>query len=192
MSRRPVIWYPGLHYHVTQRGHSRSRLFLDDVDREVYLSLLGAAALRHGWEIRAYCLMGNHVHLFLGTPGPNLSEGMRWLAGNYSIRFNRRHLRTGSPYEGRFHAFTVENERHFYEVSRYVVLNPVKAGLVARPEDWPWSSHAAVLGRVPVPRWLSVARCLEAFDGSRDLYREFVEEGLARPPLNWRSVGRPC
>ena len=192
MSRRPVFWYPGLHYHVTQRGHSGDPIFRDDADRLEFLALLGTAALRFGWEVRAYCLMDNHVHLFLGTSGPTLSAGMRWLTGNYAIRFNRRRHRVGSPYQGRYHAFTVESERHFYEVTRYVVLNPVRARIVSRPEDWPWSSHRAVLGLIPAPKWLAVERSLEDFEGLTDRYREYVEAGMNFPTMNWRGVGRRC
>lgn len=101
---------------------------------------------RFGWLCYAYCLMGNHYHLHVETPKPNLSEGMRQLNGVYTQRVNHRHGRVGHLFQGRHKAILVEKEICLLELARYVVLNPVRAGLVKRAVDWPWSSYRAPAG----------------------------------------------
>lgn len=168
----------GALYHVTQRGHRGTRLFRGDLDREKFLSLLGWAVLAHDWRVFAWCLMDNHVHLLLETRYPNLSRGMGTLTARYARRFNRRYHLRGTPYQGKYRAFVVEDPDHFLEALRYVVLNPVKAGLATSPEAWPWSSHAATMGLVPGPRWFQAERVIARFFGRREEYRLWVENGM--------------
>jgi REP element-mobilizing transposase RayT len=182
MARPLRIEFPGALYHVTSRGNAREPIFLDNADRQDFLGRLGEVVLSHRWHCHAYCLMSNHFHLLLETPEPSLSRGMRRLNGQYSQRFNRRHDRVGHGLQGRFKGILVERETHLLELARYVVLNPVRAGMVSSAEEYPWSSLRATLGLAPAPPWLRPEGLLARF-GSRARYRAFVAEGVgARSP----------
>ena len=146
MARQLRLEYPGALYHLTARGNEQQPIFHDDVDRQQFLQLFGYEILQQRWRCYAYCLMGNHYHLLIETPGPNLSRGMRRLNGSYTQRFNWRHQRVGHLLQGRFKSLVVERETYLLELCRYVVLNPVRAGMVATPADWPWSSYGATAG----------------------------------------------
>lgn len=184
MSRPLRIGYPGALYHLSLRGNARGEIFLDDTDREIFLSVLGSVVDRFGWCIHAYCLMGNHYHLLAQTPQPNLSRGMRWLNGVYTQRFNRRHERVGHVFQGRFKAILVERDSYLLELARYIVLNPVRAGLAISPGCWRWSSYRATAGEQAAPLWLSVNWILDQFGNSKtpaqNHYRQFVAAGLDR------------
>lgn len=129
--------------------------------------------------------MGNHYHLLLETPEPNLSRGMRRLNGSYTQRFNWRHRRVGHLLQGRFKSLLVERESYLLELCRYVVLNPVRAGLVAAPQEWTWSSYGATAGLRTAPAWLDVAGVLGLFDADHDrarpAYQQFVLDGIGGP-----------
>jgi len=129
------IQFPGGLYHVTARGNGRQPLFADDTDRERFLTVLTRVVARYHLFCDAHCLMGNHYHLPLETPEANLSRAMRQLNGVYSQAFNRRHGRPGHVLEGRFHPQVVDKDAYLREVCRYIVLNPVRAGLVAHPRE---------------------------------------------------------
>ena len=156
MARPLRIQFPGGLYHVTARGNGRQPIFSDDRDNDTFLFVLGAVVARYRLLCHAYCLMGNHYHLLLETPEANLSSAMRQLNGVYSQRFNRRHERPGHVLEGRFHAQIVDRDAYLHEVCRYIVLNPVRAGLVTHPTHWRWSSYRATAGEAPVPSFLTV------------------------------------
>jgi len=143
MARPLRIEFPGAVYHVTSRDNTRAPIFIDDSDREDFLSILGSVVRRYNWLCHAYCLMGNHYHLIIETIEGNISRGMRQLNGVYTQKFNWKHARTGHIFQGRFKAILVEKESYLLEVSRYVVLNPVRANMVERPEAWRWSNYAA-------------------------------------------------
>ena len=139
MARPLRIEFPGAVYHVTSRGNERKAVFRDDQDRKMFLDTLKGVTLRYNWLCHAYCLMENHYHLLIDTPDGNLSIGMRQLNGIYTQRFNKRHGRVGHLFQGRFKAVLVRKDSHLLEACRYVVLNPVRAGRVQRPEEWIWS-----------------------------------------------------
>ncbi|MEJ2696952.1 MAG: transposase [Candidatus Sulfobium sp.] len=141
MARPLRIEYDGALYHVTSRGNERKRIFRDDEDRAAFLDTLLKVNERYNWMCHAYCLMNNHYHLIIETPDGNLSQGMRQLNGVYTQLFNRRHHRVGHLFQGRFKTILIEKEGYLLEVSRYVVLNPVRAKAVERPEHWKWSSY---------------------------------------------------
>ena len=126
-------------YHVTGRGTGGVDLFLVELDRIEFLGLLRISALRFGWGCHAYCLMGTHYHLILEASQEALSGGMQRLNGIYAQRFNYRHRRRGRLFESRFAAYVLKDEHHFEAALRYVIDNPVRAGLCAEPKDWPWS-----------------------------------------------------
>ena len=155
MARPLRVEFAGALYHVTSRGNEKRPIFKNDGDRLKFLELLGEAVSRFGWTLTAWVLMTNHFHLVVQTNEPNLSRGMHWLNGTYAAWFNRRHGRWGHLFGGRFKAFLVEEETYFKEVLRYVVLNPVRAGLVAHPANYRWSSYRATAGLSPAPEWLS-------------------------------------
>lgn len=127
--------------------------------------------------------MDNHYHL-LETPEPNLSQGMRRLNGAYTQGFNRRHGRVGHVLQGRFKGILVEKESYLFELCRYVVLNLVCAKLVAKPEEWPWSSYLATAMARRAHEWLAVAEVLSLLDRSEreapQVYRQFVSEGIGQ------------
>ena len=185
MARQIRIEYPGALYHVACRGNARQVIFVDNRDRRAFLRVLRQTADRCHWLCHAYCLMGNHYHLLVETPEANLSVGMRQLNGVYSQAFNRRHERVGHLFQGRYKAILVERDSYLLELSRYIVLNPVRARLVGRPEDYPWSSFAACLGKAPVPAFLVVDWLLGQFAGDRraatEAYAGYVREGIGRP-----------
>jgi REP-associated tyrosine transposase len=128
-------------YHVTARGVDRSPIFVDDNDRRLFLHLLAEGAERFAWRCHAFCLMGTHYHLVVEALRELLSAGLHRLNGLYAQQFNKLHDRTGHLFGGRFHAWLLDDEDHFRETCRYVLLNPVRAGLCGRPEDWPWSGR---------------------------------------------------
>jgi putative transposase len=186
---RPLrLEFPGALYHVISRGNERAPIFRDDWDRGFFLGILGSVIRDNGWLLHSYCLLGNHYHLLLETPQGNLSKGMHALNGRYTQKFNRRHARAGHVLEGRFKAIFVEKEPHLLELHRYIVLNPVRAGLVARPEDWTWSSYRATCGLRNRPQWLEVRWTLAQFAGDVKTavrsYARFVASGIdeADPP----------
>ena len=156
--------------------------FLDDTDRETFLELLSSVVARLTWLCSAYCLMGNHYHLLIGTPEGNLAKGMRQLNGVYTQSFNRRHKRVGHLFQGRYKAVVVDKDPYLLSLCRYAVLNPVRVGLVQRPEEWPWSSYRATVGEGKGVSFLKVDWILYQFgqERSRALgrYRDFILEGI--------------
>lgn len=181
MARPLRLEYPGALYHLTSRGNAREAIFRDDTDRRRYLDTLGDVVARYRWICHAYCLMDNHYHLVVETPEGSLSRGMQLLNGVYTQWFNRRHERTGHLFQGRFKAILVEKESYLLELARYVVLNPVRAGVARSPRDWPWSSYLATAGYVEPPPFLTVDWILSQFDPDREravrAYRRFVLQG---------------
>ena len=152
-------------YHVTSRGDRREDIYLNDADRQAWLGVLAHVCKRFNWTVHAYCLMGNHYHLLVETPDANLSAGMRQLNGVYTQLANRAHGRVGHVFQGRFKAIVVDKDNYLVELARYVVLNPVRAGMVADAADWPWSSYQAMLtpAWLPRPEWLATDKLLAFF-----------------------------
>jgi REP element-mobilizing transposase RayT len=167
---------------VTSRGNRREPIFWNEADRAEWLDVLEIACGRSNWRIHAWCQMGNHYHLLVETVEANLSHGMRYLNSVFSQRTNRLHGRTGHVLQGRFHAVLIEREAHLLELTRYIVLNPVRGAIVERPEDWPWSSYRSMIGAAIAPRWLERQWTLSQF-GERPedavaRYLRFVEAGV--------------
>jgi putative transposase len=192
MARPLRIEFPGAVYHLTSRGNARADIFEDDTDREMFLNILGQVVRRFNWLCHAYCLMGNHYHLLIETPEGNLSAGMRQLNGVYTQAFNRVHRRDGHVFKGRFKAILVEKESHLLELCRYVVLNPVRAAMVERPEQYQWSSYLPTLGKAARPAFLTTEWLLGNFSTSlpesRRQYRRFVREGMNSIESPWEKL----
>lgn len=179
MARHLRIQYPGAFYHVINRGAAGEGVFPDTKTREKFLEYLGLAAERFFLKIHIYCLMSNHYHLLLETPEANLSRSMQWLQVSFAAYYNRRKERKGYVFQGRFRSILVEADEYFEELSRYIHLNPVRAGMVDRPEAYQWSSYRAYIGEEDPPEWLDTGRLLSRFGKRRDSsarrYRRFVE-----------------
>jgi putative transposase len=174
-------------FHVTSRGNRRGLIFLGASDRILFSALLNKTVPRYGWICHAHAFLGNHLHLLVETPTFNLSAGMQYLCGRYGQIFNHRQSHVGHVFQGRFKSERIETESHLLETCRYIALNPVRAGLVARPEGWIWSSYRPTAGIARAPKFLTVERVLQLFDAdpmrARIAYRRFVADGL-RPAMS--------
>ena len=192
MARPLRIEFPGAVYHVTSRGNARSDIFEDNTDRTLFLATLSQVVARYNWLCHAYCLMGNHYHLLIETPEGNLSDGMRQLNGVYTQAFNRVHHRDGHLFKGRYKSILVEKESYLSELARYIVLNPVRAGLTRQPEHFHWSSYLATLGKVKTPACLTTDWLLSNFSTdpirARQQYRRFVADGITNNQSPWTQL----
>jgi len=148
MARLPRLTLAGYPHHVIQRGNNRQAIFADRQDFEAMLALLAENAQKFGVAVHAYVLMDNHFHL-LATPttAESLPLMMQAVGRSYVRYFNDRHGRSGTLWEGRYRSTLIETDRYLLACMAYIDLNPVRAGMVARALDWPWSSHAHYLGQ---------------------------------------------
>ena len=185
MPRPPRNWIPGGTYHVFSRGSNRNALFLYDGDRFDFLDYTATVVERYGLECLAYALMTNHVHyLFCTPPEPAdaLSKALRDLNGTYARRFNKRHDREAHAFKNRFGAISKETREDVIWTARYIVRNPVEAGLCAHAADWPWSSYRPTVGLEPAPAFLSTGLLLSLFGGRSEValsrYVHYVEQPL--------------
>ena len=142
---------------------SKRPIFRDDIDRQRFLAYLGAAVDRYAWSSLGYCLMGNHIHLLATGEPEAVSSGMRDLLGAHARSFNKRAGRSGHLFGDRFHHVTITEHDQMVAAVRYVALNPVRAGLVPRPEDWPWSSYAAIVSNAVPAGTVDVTALLPLF-----------------------------
>jgi putative transposase len=192
MARPLRIEYPGAVYHLTARGNRQETIFLNDEDRFGFLDILGKTVSRYNWLCHAYCLMDNHYHLLIETVDANLSSGMRQLNGMYTQFSNRSHKKAGHVFQGRFKSILVERDSYLLELCRYIVCNPVKAGMCSKPGNWRWSSYKPTASGRNVPDYLSVDWILSQFSENRKnaqkLYREFVTAGLTKKSSPWEEV----
>jgi putative transposase len=183
MARPLRIQFSGALYHITSRGNAQAPIFLVDKDRERFLAILEDAVEEFNWVCHAYCLMLNHYHLLIETPEGNLSSGMRQINGVYTQAFNRSHGRAGHLFQGRFKAFLVQKDNYLLELCRYIVLNPVRAGIVSSPDAWKWSSYRATAGIEKGGVFLDTGWILSQFGSARVLagraYARFVFSGIA-------------
>jgi len=191
MARPLRITYPGAVYHLTSRGNEKKPIFKNDRDRSAFLDILAQVNNRYHWLCHACCLMENHYHLVIETPDGNLSSGMRQLNGVYTQFFNQHHKRTGHLFQGRYKAILIQKDNHLLEVCRYVVLNPVRAGMVDHPKEWKWSSYRATAGLGKQPSWLTTDWVFGQFGTRRERaekeYRRFIRWGMDTEPI-WEGV----
>jgi REP element-mobilizing transposase RayT len=178
--RPPRLQIPGAAYHVTARAVAGRSLFREDGDWIHFLTLLAKVVKRRDWVCGAYCLMTTHYHLVVRTPEADLASGIQSLNACYAQEFNRRHGLEGHVFLRRYQSVMIEREAHLLELGRYLPTNPVRAGLCAKAEDWPWSSYPALLGLCSPPAFLSPGWLLELFGRDRQTaarrLRAFVED----------------
>jgi REP-associated tyrosine transposase len=172
-------------YHVVSRGNRQQAIFCDETDYLRFLELLGVVVSRFGWRCHAYCLMPNHFHLVIETPEANISAGMQWLNGSYAQWFNIRYGFSGHLFQGRFYGELVESWYHLLELVRYIVLNPVRAGLCRDASRWRWSSYRAMVGEAKSAALLTVGWLQTQFGRdlarARQAFRGFVQDAAPRP-----------
>ncbi len=185
MARPLRLEFSGALYHITSRGNRQSAIYESDEDREDFLLVLADVCKTYNWSCYAYCLMDNHYHLLIETPDANLAKGMRQLNGRYTQNVNRAHQRVGHVFQGRYQSILVDKARYLLELSRYIVLNPVRANRVRSVNDWPWSSYPATVGEQASLGWLNTRRLLAGFGRTKlkaiEAYKQFVDEGKDQP-----------
>jgi putative transposase len=162
------------------RGAARQKIFLDDAGRQSFLDCLVTASNLTNTEIHGYCLMGNHFHLLVCSREANLSEFLKQLSGRYTRIVNKRTGRDGPLFRGRSNSVLINDDAQLIQTSRYIHLNPVVAGLIEQPEDWPWSSAAHYLDPGSSPSWLHFELILDMFAtwAPGGGYRRFLREGV--------------
>ena len=163
MARPLRIEYPGAYYHIINRGLERRQIFRSPKDYEYFLGLLEYIHEKYGVVVYSYCLMPNHYHIYLQTPQGNLAKAMRQLDGNFTQKFNKRHKRVGPLFQGRYKAVLVQADIYSLQLSKYIHLNPVKAKMTEKPENFEYSSYSAYLGKVKTPTFLNTEWLLSQF-----------------------------
>ena len=163
MARQWRVEYPGAVHHVTTRGVARGEIFFSDAGRLAFLSRLGEVCERWGLVVHGYCLMTNHYHLEVESPEGPLSKPLQWLNQNHASYINRTYGRDGHLFQGRFKSAVIEADTHLHGLTRYIHLNPVRAGMVKHPGDYRWSSYREILGLRKGPSWLSLDATLKRF-----------------------------
>lgn len=185
MARPARIEFEGAFYHVMNRGNASEIIFIDNKDRNKFYEILGNVEKKHGIIIYSFVLMSNHYHVLLETPFSNLSRAIQQLNGSYALYFNRRYRKPGHLFQGRFKAMLVDKEAYLLELSRYIHLNPYRAGIVKMPEKYKWSSLPAYhKGKAKLPFNLKWEWMLSTFGKKRSVaarnYIEFVKDGMRK------------
>ena len=165
MPRPPRVAFENAIYHVTTRGVRREDVFRDDRDRRRFLRLLALVVRRFEWDLFSFVLMDNHIHLFVRTPKANISKGMQYLLSSYAAWWTVRHDEPGHVFQSRFHSKLVEGAGYFWTVTRYVHLNPVRAGMIPGPQDWQWSSFPGYVDRDRRVSWVAYDAVWGAWQG---------------------------
>jgi putative transposase len=161
MAYKPRIEVPYGYYHVVTRGNNKRRIYEDEDDRENFLVVLERVARRHGWWLYAYCLMGNHYHLVVQIAEKGLSRGMCELNTAYAVSYNLRYERINHLFGRRFWSELITTDAYLLGACRYVVQNPVRAGICATCNDWAWSSYRATIGAAPARPFLAAQNVLD-------------------------------
>jgi putative transposase len=185
MGRQPRIEVPGGIFHVHTRGNDRQDIYFGNWSGRLFLRELGRAVSRFDWRILAYCLMRNHYHVVMQIGDAGLSDGMSELNGRFAIASNRQNRKINHLFGKRYSCWLIEDDEYLFEVIRYVVLNPVRAGLVRDAWRWRWSSMRPTLGLERAPSFLDVEWILAFFSDDRAaapaVFARWVADGVDRP-----------
>ena len=165
-------------YHIMSRGDDRKRIYTMPSDYGKFLDYVMKAKERYQFCMYAYCLMVNHFHLLIETQLPNISEIMHYIKGSYTIYYNIRHRRTGHLFQGRFKSIVVDQDAYFLELTRYIHLNPVYAGIVPDPAAYRWSSYRGYLGKKD--EYIDKDEVKQYLGMPRGQYQRFVLEGIKK------------
>jgi REP element-mobilizing transposase RayT len=192
MARQWRITFPGAFYHIMSRGNERQDIFRCDDDRKMFLDLIGDFSERFEIDMFAYVLMDNHFHLLLRTRQANLPKAMQWLGTTYTRKFNNRHDRSGHLFQGRYKSILVENDQYLLHLSCYIHRNPIRAGIISRLADYPWSSYPSYGYARKTPKWLDTSLILNLMTNSRTdphlEYREKVQQYSDETKNIWEDV----
>ena len=175
IARQPRIWYPGAVYHVVARGNRKEDIFRQIEDYKVYMKFLKKVNEKYPFKLYSYCLMGNHVHLQIATIDSEIWKIMKGIHWMYSMYFNEKYDLTGHLFQGRYYSELIDTESYLLQTSKYIHLNPVKAGIVEKPIQDPWRSYGVFMGLYKNDLVDENAILCLFQNGSRDLYREYVE-----------------
>jgi REP element-mobilizing transposase RayT len=188
MARQLRIEYEGGFYHITSRGNQREKIFWGAKDRERLKTILERTKERYGYLLHAYVFMSNHYHLLIETPHANLHQVMQNINTSYTVFVNKKYHRSGHLFQGRYKAFIVDKDKYLLALSRYIHLNPVRAGVVKRAEQFRWSSYQEYLHGRKGGTLADTDETLGFFSKQRAVavrkYKEFVEAGIqGKSPL---------
>lgn len=175
IGRKRREWFPGATYHVMTRGIRRQEIFRDAADRQLFLFLAKKYVKKYGGSVHAYCLMTNHIHMLIETYDNQIGVIMQSITGVYAKNFNYKYGYKGHLYEDRFKSCLVKSDAYFLKTSRYIHVNPVKAQMVRRPEDYKWSSYRTLLG-IEDDMLTEREKILSYFHYNPRKYQEFVED----------------
>ena len=177
MARPKRNLYEYAWYHAMNRGNNHQDIFFDLEDRNMFLAILDHITDKYEIEIHSFCLMTNHYHLLIHTPEANLDKAMQYLNGVYTMRINRKYERDGQLFRGRYTSKEVKKDGYFIWTSKYIHSNPVDAGIVKNPLNYPWSSYKYFITECEKPKWVHTNKILECFGAIDPVseYRKFVE-----------------
>jgi REP-associated tyrosine transposase len=189
MARRLRIFEPGAYYHVAARGNNGEPIVRDDLDRLDFLRWLSRIVFENQWRVVTYCLMTNHYHLLMRATEVGFAAGMQLLNCGHARRMNRKHGRTGHLFRNHYSWWSIESDEHLHEAVRYIVLNPVRAGICTTPEQWHWSSYRAAIDLEHPPDFLALGDLLGIFGTSptlaRAAFRAYVAAGDVQVSDTW-------
>jgi putative transposase len=174
MSRRPRVWFPGAIYHITSRGNRRSIIYNDQHDYQKYLSCITETQTESPFQLHAYCLMPNHLHLLVETNSTHIQHIMKDIQTTYANYYNKRYKLDGHVFQGRYGAELIDSQKYFVDAGRYIHMNPVKAEIVENPADFKWSSYQYYVNGNPPP-YLNISKTISLFPGPKS-YQYFVEK----------------
>lgn len=183
MARPLRMQYEGALYHVTARGNERKKIYLNQADYKQFLAYIKAAEEKYGIELHCYVLMGNHYHMLIETPSANLSKAMHHINSSYTAYINRKRNRVGHLFQGRYKAIVIDKENYLLELSRYIHLNPVRARMVEKPQEYPYSSYKAYVSKDRneiVTQELILEMISRHREDAKKKYKTYVESAIGK------------
>jgi putative transposase len=192
MARQLRMEFEGAFYHITSRGNQRASVYFEDADKDRFLEILRRTKERYGYLLHAYALMDNHYHLMIETPKANISQTMQNINTSYTVYINKKYGRSGHLFQGRFKGIIVDKDEYLVTLSRYIHLNPVRAGIVQKPEEYRWTSYRFYIGKsnreTLADTGDTLARYSEKKGEAVRAYRKFVESGITQRDNPFRDV----